>query len=157
MKSFSEYLVEVEKESKGTFAGLKLSPQSSLKLYSALSDLEIENKLNAEQYHCTIICSKKYVPELEGIKPNLPISSQCLDWDMLGDCLVITLKGKHLYKLYEECINMGAVSDFEEYIPHITIAPHYEGELPTIPCPKIKLLFDEFAVDELNDEVYKNE
>lgn len=46
---------------------------------------------------------------------------------------------------------MGATYDFAEYIPHISVAKNYGGDIPkTLPDFKIKL--DDFVVEELDLE-----
>jgi hypothetical protein len=151
-KTFIDYLNETLDETRGTYASLKLCDKNSEKLHSFMHTLNIKNLSSMDDYHCTIVYSKKFVPEIEGIKPKLPINAVGTEWDILGDCLVIKLKSFEIVKLNSTCMEFGATSDYDEYIPHITVATDFFGEIPKT-LPKMKFNFDEFVVEVLDEDV----
>jgi len=44
---------------------------------------------------------------------------------------------------------MGATSDYDEYIPHISVAANYTGELPK-EVPAFLIVLEEYIVEELD-------
>jgi len=156
MKTFREYLAEAEQEQEaasiGTYASVLPCDKNKEKLHKFISKLELKNAVPMDEYHCTVIYSRKRVSEVEGIKPTLPITATVKGWDVFGDCLVLTLTSPGLLSLNSKCMDLGATSDFESYKPHITVATEYTGEVPSVPVPKMKLSFDQFVVEDLKED-----
>ncbi len=157
LKMFSEYLAEEEnKTSTGTYSSLVLSDLSKSKLKTWVTKHHISNAASAETYHCTINYSRKEVPAIEKLTPNLPIKANIKGWDLLGpnnekNVLVLLLDCPDAEQLFEDTTKLGAISDYPEFIAHITIAAPYSSELPKA-YPKFTLVFNEFKVEELDLE-----
>ena len=151
MKTFREYLIEVESEGKGTYASLKLKPTSQKRLSKWLKATNITTNIDPEEYHCTVVYSRKYLPELETKEVHLPQSATVSGWEKLGNTLVLLLESKSIEKLHTDAKKMGATHDFPEFIPHVSIASDYTGELPE-EIPDFKLFFNEYKVEELDTE-----
>lgn len=152
MKTFSEYLAEATK-SPGTYACLKVSAESKDELRDWLEENEIGGMIDPEEdeYHCTIIYSKKAVPQVEDLDPNLPITAKVKGWEVFGDdkILVALLTSKDIVKLNKEAMEMGATSDFDSYVPHVSVATGWDGDVPNS-YPKFSIEFDKYDVTELD-------
>lgn len=155
MKLFSEYLKESEeqKKKKGTYSSFQLSDDSKEKLHSFLEKNNIGGSLiEVDKYHVTVTYSRKAVPEISKINPELPIKVKAIGWDIFGDgLLVLKLNPSKLVSSYNEAREMGAESDYDEYVPHITVANEYVGEIPK-ELPKFFITLVEFLVEELDLE-----
>lgn len=152
MKLFSEYLKESEQKlkKKGTYSSFQLSKDSKEKLHSFLEKNSIENLVDTDKYHITVTYSRKAVPKISKINPELPIKVKAIGWDIFGDgLLVLKLNPSKLQSSYDEAIELGATSDYDEYVPHITVANDYTEEVPKI-LPKFYITLDEFEVEELD-------
>lgn len=151
MKSFREYLSEAEKKEKtGTYASLKLKESSKKRLMKWLNDHKVKNIVDEEDFHCTVVYSRKAIPELADKKVKLPVSATIAGWKILGkDCLVLLINSAKIEKLHEDAMEMGATHDYDEYIPHVTVATEYDKDLPE-EIPPFKLFFDDCVVEELD-------
>lgn len=149
MKTFREYLMEAERQ--GTYAKMELDKKSRTMLHDWLEEKDIQGLVEPEEYHCTVTYSRKACPEISKLEPELPLKVNPIDWDIFGDknLLVLKLTSEDLQDLYKETRDMGATSDYPEYIPHISVAINYEGEVPK-DLPPFKIVFDEFVVEELD-------
>ena len=153
IKTFSQFLAE-EEASKGTYSSLVLSEKSKQKLHAWVKSQDITNSAEADSYHCTINYSRKAVPAIAELKPTLPIKAKVKGWDLLGpagekNVLVLLLDSSAATDLFKETKELGAISDYPEFIVHVTIAAPFTGQLPT-KYPKFTLVFDEFKVEELD-------
>lgn len=163
MKNFREYLQEAEKQihNKGTYASLKLNEKSKKILYNWLIKNGFENLAAQESYHCTVLYSRKTVPEVSKWEVEFPLTARPIRWRIFptnnditkdGHCLVLEIKNPIINKLHYKAEELGATYDYDEYIPHVTVCTSYDkDEVPNI-LPKIKLAFDEFEVTELDLE-----
>lgn len=152
MKLFSDYLklVESEEKKKGTYSSFQLSDNTSKKLHNWLEKYKIENLVEIDKYHVTVTYSRKAVPEISKLNPKLPIKVKAIGWDIFGDdLLVLKLDSTKLGAVYDANIDMGATSDYDEYIPHISVAANYTGELPK-EVPAFLIVLEEYIVEELD-------
>jgi 2'-5' RNA ligase len=150
MKTFSEYLAEAEKNEKsGTYASMQPNQSSRKKLHDWLEKQEVPNLVAPEEYHVTIAYSRKPVPQIAKIEPNLPIKVKPIGWEVFGDLLVLKVSDKDLSKIFDKTREMGATFDYPEFIPHISVAKDYKGAVPNT-LPKITITLDEYRVEELD-------
>jgi hypothetical protein len=152
MKSFREYLAEAEEsEKKGTFGALHLTKETRNSLHEWLEENKIKEILDKDDYHCTIVFSTKSVPEVADIPLKFPIKAKVKAWKILGtdDLLCAVLESKRVVKLFDKTIEMGAKTDYPDFIPHISLAMHYKGDLPE-ELPEFEIVFDKFKVGPLN-------
>jgi len=80
-------------------------------------------------------------------------------WEIFGDdkILVALLTSKSIVALNKDAMEMGATSDFDSYVPHVSVATGWEGDTPDT-FPKFTIEFDEYEVKELDlDFEYKAE
>jgi 2'-5' RNA ligase len=160
MKSFREYLQEAEasSKSKGTYASLDLSKKSQKSLLNWLTKQDLPNLVDPEEYHCTIIYSRKAIPEIAKWEIKLPMPVKAIGWKIFPTqdgkkCLVLEVQNSKMndihFKAEEE---LGATWDYPEFIPHITVCLDYKEENEPRNLPKFKLIFDNFSVTELDLE-----
>jgi hypothetical protein len=82
----------------------------------------------------------------------LPCKALPVAYKILGvDTKVLVLElycpnAKALHNLFVE--KYGATHDYDEYIPHITIANDFEGDLP-LDLPDFEIIFTDRTVEEL--------
>ena len=149
MMSFKDH----QKHKHGTYASLNLSAVSSKQLFDHISSLS--DKVAKEDYHCTICYSRKPVPEIENLKPTLPIEAQSLNYKIFPtkdgkNVLVLRIKSEEIDSLHKDTMDLGAQYDYADYKAHITIG--YADNLPNIPLPDFQLVFDSFNVEGLDPE-----
>ena len=151
MKTFRDYLIE--ETTRGTYSSLRLSERSQHKLYTWLEKNDIPHSLEAKEYHCTVVYSRKAVPELSNKDVDTPIAASASGWKILGkdECLVILLDSAKIEDLFDVATKLGAESDYDEYMPHLTVSANFTGKLPK-DLPPFKLIFDEYVVEELDTE-----
>ena len=137
MKLFSEYLAEAEK--KGTYAKMELGESSRKKLYNWCNKNKIENLIEPEEYHVTVAYSRKSVPQISKLEPELPIKCKFIGWENFGGTLVLKIENSELNELHDETCEMGASYDYDEYIPHISVAKNFTGEVPN-QMPKFSII-----------------
>jgi 2'-5' RNA ligase len=148
MKLFSEYLAEAEEHKDGTYAALLPTTQSRTKLHSWMEKQNIERLVEAKEYHCTVVFSTNPVPEVEKISVDFPMYATIKGWKVFGDdkkMLVAALAVPSAKKLFDETIKIGAKTDYPEYVPHITVATNFKGEIPS-EVPQFSIEFYKFKV-----------
>lgn len=118
----------------GTYASIAPSNDTKEGIFRFCSDLGIENLEDQDDYHCTIIYSSKPCPEVAKEDFGLPCAALMKGFKILGEdtkVLVMELycpRAKQLHDLFME--KYGATHDFPEYIPHITVAKDFTGQVP---------------------------
>lgn len=161
MKTFREYLTEaVENEHKaGTYASLSVDKTCREQLHSWLTENEVGGDLlDATDYHCTIVYSRKGVPEIANIEAPLPIKAEPKEWKIFGDdkILVLAVTNPKLNDLFNKTRDMGAESDYPSFVPHVSVATNYKGEVPAT-IPDFPINFTKFKVNELDADFSYNE
>ena len=155
MKLFSEYLAEAESNNhtNGTYAALLPETQSRSKLHKWMEKHNIDNLVEAKDYHCTVVYSTKSVPEVKDISIDFSFNATPKEWKIFGDgkMLVLVLNAPKAKKLFDETIEMGAKTDYPEYVPHITVALNYQNDVPK-DIPSFKIRFYKFKVAPLDSD-----
>jgi len=158
MKLFSEYLMEAEQHKSGTYAALLLKNESRTKLYAWMEEHNIARKIPAKEYHCTVVYSTTPVPNVSDISINFPIKAKFKEWKIFGDdkLLVAVLTCPKAVKLFKETIKMGAKSDYPTFIPHISVAKNFKGDVPA-DIPDFEIIFYKFKSDSLDTDFKYND
>ena len=160
MKLFSDYLAEAEAAEKdhGTYASLSPAKEDREKLHSWMEHQHIKKLVDAKDYHCTVVYSTKSVPEITNLKVSLPIKARCKEWKVFGPdkMLVIALKSSKATALFNKTIKMGAKTDYPSYIPHITVALGFTGDLPK-EIPNFDIQFVKFKVGTIDEDFSYND
>lgn len=137
----------------GTYSSVLPSTESKENLFAFVTSLGIENLVEPDEYHCTLIYSKVSCPDIAQEDFNLPSNAMVIGYKILGTekkVLVAELyfpNAVRLHNLFME--KHGATHDYPEYIPHITIADDFKGELP-VEIPDFDIEFNGMTVEELN-------
>jgi 2'-5' RNA ligase len=137
----------------GTYSSLIPSVECKEELYAYCAKLGIENLVEPDEYHCTLIYSKHACPDVAHENFNLPCKALPIGFRILGTdkkVLVLELYCPNATRLHE--LFMGkhnATHDYPEYIPHITIASDFDDKVP-IEVPEIEIEFSGMTVEELS-------
>lgn len=113
----------------GVYIGIKLDEQSKVDLNNLVQQLEQPNKVLADDFHTTIAYSKKYFKsDLENIKnADVDFTATITGYDLFNNgknrtaCLVLILDCPDAVSYHNKTMQQGAIYDFAEYKPHITI------------------------------------
>lgn len=146
-----DYLFE-SKYPGGTYSSLLVSDESQKELFAFCAGLGIDNLVDPEDYHCTVIYSKVPCFDIADEDFNLPCKAIPTGFKILGtDTKVLVLEvfcpnAVRLHNLFKEKYN--ATHDYPEYISHITISGEFDGEIP-IELPEFEIVFDDFVVEKL--------
>jgi len=142
----------------GTYAMLEVEKDCAKHLHKWVEkNVENCNFDPADEYHCTIVYSRKPIPKLEDLEVALPITATIKEWKIFPssgedgiNVLVAVLNSSTVMKLNAKITDdFGATSDFDKYIPHITIGK-YTSETAPPKIPNIKISFDRFSVSALD-------
>lgn len=155
----SESLESTDPHTDGTYSSALVSEESKNEIVKWCEDHNIE--LNTEdKIHCTIIYSEKPVPSLMQYNDiEIDITATVDSWDIFGDdkdCLVLKIKSSDLNKWNKLMMGAGATSDYDEYLPHLTINSSYSGEIPDI-LPEFTVSFDSIEVTPLETDYYNDD
>ena len=109
--------------------------------------------IDPTELHCTIAYSRRLFQR----EPNLVeiiVSNSYPQLEPLGDegCVVLKLKSKELEKRFQECIEAGATYDYENYIPHITIAVGVTEDLSKYKSPDFDIILGLETIEKLDIE-----
>jgi hypothetical protein len=137
----------------GTYSSLLPSVESREELFAYCAKLGVPNLVEDDEYHCTLIYSKEACPEIAKEDFSLPCSAIPVGFKILGTekkVLVLEIycpNATRLHDLFME--KYGATHDYPDFIPHITVASDFEGEVP-IDIPEIQIDFTGFTIEELS-------
>lgn len=141
-----------QKHQHGTYASLKLSAVSSNSLFDHISSLS--DRVPKEEYHTTICYSRNPSPEIESLRPELPITAKAIGYEVFptkdnGHVLVLRVQSQAIESLHNDTVDLGATSDYPEYKAHITLA-HNHQDISSLEIPTFPLVFDTFHVEGLD-------
>jgi len=149
---FSVFLKEFEEKMNGIYVALYLSEESADKLYNFMESLDIPNIITKDQYHSTLVYSTEHFDEVENIDMDLPIETMIKGFKILGeDMLVIELESDEMHEYFEKTRELGASWDYDEFIPHISVAKDFHGEIPS-EVPDFPIVMENIKIEELNQE-----
>jgi len=139
---------------KGTYAAYRVSPVSASKVLDFCKRNNIANTVDAAKMHCTLLYSRRehadYIPN-----ENLRHSCRFRGYSIFGTALVMLLDSEDMVHRHMELMDRhGATYDFEQYIPHITLAYDIPPEFKVLHLPAFHdeiFLEDEYKED-LNDD-----
>lgn len=148
---YTDYLFESVHPS-GTYACIIPSRESQEEILNFCVEQGISNLVDSDEYHCTIIYSKKECPDIAKEDFGLPCKGLVTGFKVLGKekkVLVLELYCPNAARLHELFMEKhGATHDYPEFISHITIAKNFDGELPK-EVPEIEIEFNGFKIEEL--------
>lgn len=137
----------------GTYSSLIPSVESKEEIFAFCNSAGIPNLVESDKYHCTLIYSRKPCQDISGEDYELPCKALPIGYKILGDehkVLVLELycpQAVRLHTLFRR--EYGATHDYDTYIPHITIAKDFTGELP-IDIPTCEVDFSGYTIEELS-------
>ncbi len=135
----------------GKYITLKPDEQSKAHLLSLIKKLRLENPVQENDLHITLIYSKEVRKEANDYKINQKeYTVNASHFDLYGDnkdCLVIAIDSEELHKKHNFLKENGFQHSYEKYNPHITIAFNV-SEVP-----------DDILLKTLNDKklIFSNE
>ena len=140
----------MNQNTKGTYVSVKV--KNNLELYEWFKNQNID-VLDKEDLHCTLAYSKKEFKHVLNDSDILVNSSSIHNkLEPLGDegAIVMKFDSEEMNKRFNQCIKEGALYDYPQYIPHISIS--YNGK--DIDLDKIKVPdFDIILCDETTEEL----
>ena len=135
--------------SQGTYACLDLCQESRDRLFEFIQS-HIKDTIPKEEYHCTIAYSRKPVPHIGYIQPQLPIIAQAKEYALFNDeYFVLLLESNELHQLHKQTNQAGATFDYNPYQPHVSLSNNHKDI--KIPVPDFPLIFDSYRVEPLQD------
>ena len=145
-------MLKIDESSKGTYVARKVKNAESL--YNHYKNQGV-NVIPMEELHCTIAYSKKeFKPELNSKDIEIMYDEDIYPYlEPLGNdgCIVMKFKSKEMTERWQDCIDRGAIYDYESYIPHITIAiDEKDLDLKSIRNPDFNIILSDEYTEELN-------
>ncbi len=156
---FQKFLEQMIGHPDGTYIAAELSPDSQKLLDTYVTGMNVPNAADPNQYHSTVIYSRKGVPEAREYHFELPFKAKIKEWKLFdtkfgesGKCLVAIMDSPELEKAHKEIRDKyGATHDYPDYHPHVTISYDYPDELPT-EVPDMELEYDYVDIKPLNPQ-----
>lgn len=121
-----------ERRRPGTYAGVRFDPDTIERLQELQSDLGIPEPLGADDFHSTLLYSRRFCPNYKALGELTPVAtSDETDFTLeiwpsnSGEKNVLVLKYtcEWLQNRHDELMaEHNATWDFPDYIPHITLS-----------------------------------
>lgn len=149
-----------EQQSKGTYAAVTFDSSTTDAIAKYIADNDIPNPIATGKMHCTVLYSRKYLPDYEAqgkIDPPWIGHPEKLEvWESKGKlrdeepkrCLVMKFTCDKLSARHKELMDEHqATYDFPEYKTHITLS--YDiGDMDESKLPSIKDAVDQIKIVE---------
>ena len=123
-----EEIMEVEKEHKGTYVGVRFTKATEKAINKFIQDNNIPAPDSIDDnggLHVTLIFSRKVLEDFEPNK-NFKTNAKVKGYKKLGkdkNCLVMELDAPAMVKRHKQIRKEhGATHDWDSYIPHITLS-----------------------------------
>lgn len=126
-------MTQRENQNKGTYAGVHFSDTTNKKLAAYCQHNRIPNAIPIEQFHTTILFSRKHLPDYVPLgKCTTPI--QCTPtgftiWTSntgdgpITNCLILLYDCPYLIERHNQLMQShDATYDYDKYIPHVTLS-----------------------------------
>lgn len=142
-------IFEQKEEKPGTYAGVRFSPASVKALRKYAKDNGVPNRLPHENFHTTLLHSRKHLPDYEPAGDyDSPLKGKVTGieiWQSRPDddgntknCLVLKYDCPELVARHEELMDEhNATYDFDEYKPHVTLS-YDTGDFNSKDLPKFE-------------------
>lgn len=138
----------------GTYMAVNFSEATCNQIAQYMKTAKVPNPIDIPSLHCTIVHSSVEVP----IEPNYDCSNESVSpmglelWPVKNglNVLVLRLNSPYLHRRFNESLSLGAIYDYDEYKPHVTLS--YDAgdyDLDAAPPLLIDLQFDCEYVEEL--------
>ena len=130
---------------KGSYAAVEFDADTVKALEAYQYDNNIPNPLNADEFHSTVMFSRKYIPDYEGLGEIPEWKGTFTKFDVFPSdddrALVLKYECSELTDRFHEIMSTyGATYDWDKYQPHITLSyniddldishlPPYEGPI----------------------------
>lgn len=116
---------DLEKVPDGTYVAVRFSHDTVDRLKQLQDDLDIPNPLDPEEFHTTLVYSRKPIDweeeDCEGVEAK-PLRLEKWETRSKDHCLVLLIDCPHLHKRFDKAMDLGATYDFPDYKPHITLS-----------------------------------
>jgi len=145
----------------GTYVSMDLDDQSKQMLNHFVEmNLGLDERVNPDTYHITIIYSRTPVPTAEKYASNTTDSTaRVVGYEVFptkndGKCLVARLDFPFAEMLNSKLGHEGATSDYDHYKAHITLAYDTEQtfDVTSMPLPQFELKFGPVKVAPLDPQ-----
>lgn len=137
----------------GTYVALLPSAETKASLLRFCASLDVPDLVDSDEYHTTLIYSKVGCPDVVKEDFGLPIEAMMKGFKILGtDTKVLVIElfcpaAKRLHDRFRK--EYGAHHDYDDYVPHITIATNFNGILPSAIFDDA-VLFTGITIEELS-------
>lgn len=147
------------KQPDGTYAGVNFSKQTVDKLQQYIKENDIPNGLTADKMHCTVLYSRKYLPNYQPqgkIDPPFEGKPTKLEkWETQPDengktsqCLVMRFNCPQLVERHKHLMQEhDAMFDFDEYRPHATLS-YDVGDMDVADLSNVADTVDSVVIEE---------
>jgi len=146
-------LYEMEND-KGSYAAVTFSPETVEALKAFQYDNNIPNPLNPDEFHSTVMFSRKYIPTFKALGALQNWTGRFTGWDVFpsddDNALVMKYECVELAERFDKIMSeYEATWDHEQFIPHVTLS--YDiGDMDVKQLPKYDgpiVLINEHAED----------
>lgn len=142
----------------GTYVALLMNKQSRTLLDNFVAmNLGLDERIDPDTYHITVIYSKMPTPHAEELERKTNATAKAVGYEVFptktGDkCLVLRMDCSEAVRLNTHLTELGAVSDYDVYKPHVTICYNYQGpdDVSDLPLPQFEMAFDKLEVKPLD-------
>lgn len=124
-----EELAKINKQPDGTYVAVKFSKDTTNNIKKFMEEYNIPNPLKSDNFHCTVIYSRKYLPTFEAqgrIDPpwvGTPKHMDIFTSNSNTNCLVVVFDCPELTTRHHEIMeDYDATYDYAEYKCHITLS-----------------------------------
>ena len=141
-------------DNKGSYAAVSFDPTTVEGIKSYQYDNHIPHPLDADDFHSTVMFSKKYIPTFVPLGALDNWSGRFVKWGIFPsddeNALVLKYDCHQLSERFDEIIGKyGATWDHPSFIPHITLSYNI-GDLDITKLPKYDgpiILVNEYGED----------
>jgi len=133
------------KDAKGSYAAVKFNPETTEALKEYQYNNHIPNPLSPDEFHSTVMFSKKYIPTFKPLGQIPNWEGTFTKFDIFPsdeeNALVLKYDSYELSERFDQIIKeYGATWDHKSFIPHITLSynvddldisklPKYDGPI----------------------------
>lgn len=134
-------------ESVGTYVAVKFDEESTAKIVALQQSLRLNNPLDKDKFHTTILFSRKAIPAYSTDTVYEGTITFVESWEGADgeNAVVAKIDCPALVERHNDLIDVGGTHDYPEYQPHVTLS--YDDTVNPLPVSISVKMVDEYVED----------
>lgn len=159
-------LFETQQNQKGLYAAVNFHSETVDNLLAYCERNNIKNSLLPEEFHSTLVYSRKPVPDFspETVVGAMGKPLKIEVWpsppnefkEKQTNCAVLVYESDYMQRRFDHAMSLGATFDYEKYTPHVTLSYDVGDDFDIDSLEDVQTIGDIYITSEYTEELDLN-